>query len=263
MSFGFIGDIVGDAFDFVGDTFEWAGEKVSDAWDSDIGRLAIIAGVGYAAYTMMGASGAAAAVEGETAIAATAAAEGTGVVAAGAETIAASEVGALAGTEALSGEALAAEIAGMDAGAIDLTLAGGAESGALAGMETAAGVTPVIPPVDPINPMLQYGGMMAGGQVISGYMEGKALEEAEARRLEEEEAARNRQNVWGVNYAAGGQPISAADRLQQLNRQYFDSAAPVAQGQDQYALRSDRERQGVLNELTSIARPAEQYRHRT
>ena len=49
--------------------------------------------------------------------------------------------------------------------------------------------------------------------------------------------------------------------MKDLNRAYFDSNAPINPAVQDYQLASERQRAGVLDEVTGMANP-EQYAHR-
>ena len=294
-----ITETIGGAFDAVGDAFEWVGEKISEAWDNDLVKIAAIVAVGYFAFfmlpEMMAATATETAIAAETGILSAGATDltlassgmqlGSSAAAEGALMTTAEIVGteaAIGGVGALEGVQAAAAFEGIGgtAAGVDMTMAGAGQSGI--GMTTGAaapaavpapsavipqpGIAPPPPPAETgvldsmgawaqENPMMAYGGMMAGGQAISGYMQGKQMEEMEKQRLAEEEAARNRQNVWGVNYGTGGEAISAGDRLKDLNRDYFDSSAPINPAVQDYQLASTRQAQGALDQVNSIANP--------
>jgi len=265
-----IGDTIDSATSALGDAFEWVDEKLSDVWNSDLGKIAVIAAVGYFAIYVLPEMMAATTVE-------TAVATETGILAAGSTDLtlasagmqlgsSASAEGALmtAGEVVAGGEGVLAAETLAATGGVDLTLAGTGSTGLPA-------TAPVPPPDTGVltgfekwasdNPMMAYGGMMAGGQAVSSYMQGEQMKEMEEQRLAEEQAERNRQNVWGVNYAEGGEAISAGDRLKDLNRAYFDASAPINPAVQDYALPSERQKAGVLDQVTGRANP-EQYAHR-
>lgn len=267
-----ITDTIDRAVGAVGDAVSWVSDKVKDVWSSDLGKAAlVVAAVYFGGYAL---TGNATWFLGETAAA------GTGVQAAGASELAVATpaaagtgadaafmtgggagagggaggyqagVGALEGTQA----AAAMEPVAGTAGGIDLTLSGGAaQSGFTVGEGAGALETASAWAAD--NPMLAYGGMMVGGQAVSGYMQGKQQEAIQQQRLDEERAARDRQNVWGVNYKDGGEGISVADRLKNLNRDYFDSAAPINPAVQDYQTIAERKKAGVLNDVNTIANP--------
>ena len=307
--FDWIGDTIDSAFGAVGDAFEWVGEKISEAWDNDLVKIAAIVAVGYFAFFMLPEMMAATATE--TAIVAE-----TGILSAGATDLTLASSGMQLGSSAAAEGALmtTAEIVGTDAAAIgalegttaaaaipglgdapevintlasdgrlaaavegaapytaptsapvsgtsgiDLTLAGAdTGTGMTVGSGAGAGDTGVLNSMSAWaekNPMMAYGGMMAGGQAVSGYMQGKQMEEMEQQRLDEEAAARNRQNIWGVNYGTGEGGISAGDRLKDLNRDYFDSPAPINPAVQDYQIASARQAQGVLDQVNTRANP--------
>lgn len=256
-----VGDTIDSTFEAIGDAFTWVGEKVKDAWSSDIGKIALITAAVYFggwAITSDPSWFMSAAVEGGTV------AQGADVLAVatpGAESAVAVEAAGGAGAlEATTAEAAFLEPvgttagAGMEVGAADIGLSG-------VNVGEGAGVLDATASWAAENPMMAYGGMMVGGQAVSGYMQGEQMKKMEEQRLAEERAERDRQNVWGVNYAEGGEGIDAGAQLKDLNRSYFDSAAPVNTAQSNYQLPSERRRAGVLDEVTGRANP-NQYAHR-
>lgn len=267
-----IGDTVDSVFSAAGDAFSWVGDQVKDILDSKIGRVAIIVAVAYFAFVAIAAESVAA-----TAVETSVAAE-TGVAAAGSAEMTAASAGAQLGAEgavaagAAEGGAVIAGAEGVGAGTGVLEAAEAAAtiegvaagaSGGAAGIGTGAAEVGALEATSwaAQNPMLAYGGMMAGGQAVSGYMQGEQIKDMEEQRLKEEQEARDRQNIWGVNYGTGGESISAGDRLKDLNRDYFDSSAPINPAVQDYQLASARNRAGVLDEITGTANP-EQYAHK-
>lgn len=281
-----ISDAISDIGDAISDAWEWVKEKASDVWESDLGKIAVIAAAVYfggvaltgnwgwigSAFEGGAAAEVAAHGAGELAVATPGAAAAGGETALAATEVASlggMEAGALAGTEAAAAGGVeagsAAFLEPVSAATPELTLAGAGSSVVPTGVPPVAetGVLDAMGAWAAENPMMAYGGMMVAGQGVSGYMQGEQMKELEEQRLAEEAAARDRQNVWGVNYGTGEQTVmDAGGALKDLNRSYFDASQAIAKT-NPYLTAGERAEAGALDEMTSLARPASQYDHRT
>jgi hypothetical protein len=211
-----IGKGVKKVFKGIGKVAKGIGKFAKKALKNKFVRIALIAAAAYFAgpYVMS-------ALGGSTAAAGTTAA-GSMATTAGASTMTPMAAGAAGGGTALAGSsAAAATTAGtaamtpMAAGtagggtAWAVPTATGGSSGILGSLATGA---KAVGGWAQANPLLASTALNMGGQMVKGYMEGKALEEEEKRRL-------SRSHFYGVNGYGQGEGIDPSGQLQDIAEQ--------------------------------------------